>query len=98
MVMLDPDFQFLHPSELFFREQDVNPLQVICQHLQSAGSIAAMLSFKQLWINVDGPALDFLYNGIEPPPLDLFRRAVWTRLHIICDSKLTRCKHQRIPQ
>ena len=74
--MLDPDFQFLHLGELFFREQDGNPLQVIGQHLQSTDSILAMLSFKQLWIDVDGPALDFLYNRIEPDTLDLFRRAV----------------------
>jgi hypothetical protein len=65
MVVLDPDFQFLHLFEAFFRHQDGNALQVIGKHLQCDSALFGVLAIEQLRINVNGPTFDILDDGIE---------------------------------
>ena len=67
VFVFEPNFHFLHFSELLFGEENADALKVVGEHLEGFLSFFSMLSvFKKGRVNVHSPAFDVLLYWLNP--------------------------------
>jgi hypothetical protein len=73
MSVLDPEFHFLQLFKPVSRHENLDPLQVVGQHLERSRPLLTARAIDQRWFHVNGPAFDFADQGIEAYSLNSVR-------------------------